>query len=127
MANVSSMEKHYKLISILCKLKPEDRQEVMRYVDSSVIESISICVANVIDQRSSLNLKKRRKLHSAIVSEQRRLRYIARKSNSLANKKKYLLQVGGGTLTQILRVAVPLMFKYLAGSDNRHNAESTVQ
>ena len=102
------------LLSLIKKLRVEDRQKLIKHLDSDAIDTLCECVYNLINEDLGLSRAKISKLKQKLEPSKRNLRFVANKSNSVTKRRKVLSQEGEG-LGLILSAAIPLISSLISG------------
>lgn len=109
-------KKSLDLLRIVKKLKINEREQLIGYLNDNGIDALSECVYNIVcDGSNKLSKGALRKLKRGLVNNKQNLRVIGDKSISMKRRKKALLQEGG-SLGLILSAAIPLLTSLISGA-----------
>lgn len=92
------VRKDAKLLSALVHATPKERKALLKVCDVSRIRSVCECAYNLLRGNVTLTDSRKQQLHKHKAS----LRRLARRGESWAKKRKFLVQKGGGILLPVL-------------------------
>ena len=121
--NPMSQSEKLELLKLLTSLRAKNRCKVLKLLDDNSVNFICECVFNVCFTDLKLSRNKRKKLKSKLKSQEKVLRYLARKDNSVKNRRKKLVQ-SGGYIGTLLSIAIPVLtsiFSSLSSKNERKN------
>jgi hypothetical protein len=95
------------LLKVLIKLGSEDRTTVLSYLDSEAVDGLCECIYNCISNNNITNTNKA-KLKKELGCKKHIYRYLVKKSNSIAKRKKLIKQTGTGIET-VLSTVLPFL------------------
>ena len=85
--NPMSQSEKLELLKLLTSLRAKNRCKVLKLLDDNSVNFICECVFNVCFTDLKLSRNKRKKLKSKLKSQEKVLRYLARKDNSVKNRR----------------------------------------
>ena len=108
--------KYLPLFVALKRLKPNERKDLIPFLDKTARESIYTLINSVL-RAPKKKIRSRRSLVKKLGPHISALRYITNKSNSEKKKLKVLRdQVGGFPLGLLLSAAIPLISSIVGGA-----------
>jgi len=84
---------------LLLSLKPQERKALLKVADAKRIRTVCECAYNLL--RGNVRVKDKSKLRK-LRKYKTTLRRLAKRGESWAKKRKYLVQTGGGFLLPLL-------------------------
>lgn len=97
-----AVRNNIELLKALSRMKPKQRQAVLKAADKDLILSVCECALNLLKGNINVSASEKRKLGRF----KNILRRLVKKGEGLKSKKKYLIQKGGGVFLPILLSAV---------------------
>ena len=96
------------LLHILKSMRSDHRVILMSHLDDEARDAIYQTIFKTLTS-SKVPLRKRLFLKSKLLPYKSHLRYLASSSKPSRAKKRRLAQMGGGAMSDVLRVAIPLL------------------
>lgn len=105
-------ERNAAILRALTHLPKDQRVAILRRADKGVIKSICECALNTLNGNVPLSSKDKRKLRRYATD----LRKLSNRTSSLARKRKFIIQKGGGFLIPLLTAVATVLAGVLGGS-----------
>lgn len=96
------------LLEVLKSVKPDQRVIILAHLDDQTRDLLYKTIYKVINS-DKIPFAKRRFLNSKLTPFKNELRDLGDANKTLFQKKKRLIQVGGGPMSYVLRAAIPLI------------------
>ena len=109
-----SVQHKLKLLRILKKLKPSEREEIISKLSEEGINDLSETVFNCLYCDMSMDKKARKKLRKQLFHFENDLRFIANKDKPWQSRRKKLVTQSGGAIGAILATVVPIIASIIA-------------
>ena len=101
------------LLQVLKEVRPDQRVILMAHFDDKTRDSLYETITNVL-RSEKVPFDKRLFLKSKLASYKSDLRYLSNKSKSPTQKRRKLSQIGGGPMSHVLKLAIPLLLNLYA-------------
>ena len=116
-SNLSNMNKHKNLLSILASAKPNLRESIIHKCDKQLVQCICECILNLLHGNININ----RETLCKLKKYKNTFRKIIKKSN-LQSKKKILIQQGG-FLQYLIPAVISGLSSIISSAINRKEEE----
>ena len=108
MKRISHVSK-LQLIKLLKKLNFEDRKCLLRFLNDDGMKTVCSCISNVLFEDWNLKTSLKQKLRRISKGKEKDMKLLANDGNTLQRQKTLIIQHGGGILSLILGVAIPIL------------------
>jgi len=110
------VKRYLPLFRALKKLKPEDRKQIIEFLDKPARESVYTLISSVL-KADKHKFKQRRSLVKKLSPFKQQLRFLIQKKNPDKTKTKLMReQIGGFPLGLLLSAAIPLISSLVTGA-----------
>lgn len=106
------------LLTLIKKLKPEDRGKLINHLNNEAIELLTDSVHHIINVDIGLSSAKRNNLKKKLSPSKKNFYKIADRSIPIQKRRQALVQEGEG-LGLILSAAIPLISNLISGLVNK--------
>ena len=104
----------YKLLHLLRRSKPDDRQTILYFLDDAGLHTLGEFTHNCLFRRCNLTPEEKDKLIDKLKPQAKSYEKIAKKNLSNKVRKRLIQeQSGSGLLTTLLTVGLPLLTSFL--------------
>jgi SOS response regulatory protein OraA/RecX len=97
------------LLGILKKLNSADRVIILSHLDNVSRDKLYETINHVLSKKSALPEVKKKQLKKKLWNFRADLRFLSHKSRSPKEKRRRLLQMGGGPMGYVIKTAIPLL------------------
>lgn len=105
--------KSFFLLSLMKRLKPNEREQILHHLSDKAVDILSECVYNIV-KGNKLNEKQYKRLKKKLYARKHNLRLISN-NNITASRRRKALSQEGGALGTILATAIPIITSLISG------------
>jgi hypothetical protein len=96
------------LLHVLKSINPEQRVIILAHMDEKTRDAIYETITHVLTS-DHMPIDKRILLKNELGAHKKDLRYVIDKKKGSLQRRKKLAQIGGGPMTPVLKLAIPLL------------------
>jgi hypothetical protein len=103
---------HIQLLKLINKSKLPDREIILNHLNDRGIHFICEIIHNIINNKLPLTKKQEIQIRKKLINKKKCYRYLSKKKNNLAKKRKIINQNGAG-IGLLLSTALPFAIQLL--------------